>query len=391
MRRRRRPSRAAIGLVLLLLVALLFMLWAGRGKRTGYLDPGAVDPAGSRAVAQVLGNNGVTVQDERLTANVLTRAPGATVLVVGGEVLTREVVSDLLAAAPARIVVIGGYLGTPLTDRLAAGVEYAQDYGDDVVDPRCDFATATRAGAADLPGTRYDARDWVAPAEESGSDPTEVGMACYDRPESAALVILPERPGRSEVVLLGSDLPLRNDGFNEEGNAALALGLLGAHEELIWWRPTFSDPAIAASSDSQPLMELVPSWVLPVVVQLFLVSLLLAWWRARRMGPLSLEPLPVVIRAGETTSGRARLLAAHHARGEAADDLRAAAREQLRSKLDLPHGVAREALVAAVAGRTNRVSAQVDQMLFGGEPATDSQLVALAADCRALVQEVRNT
>lgn len=377
--------------MLLLAVTLLFLLWVGRGNRTGYLDPAAVDPAGSRAVAQVLGNNGVSVHDERLSAAALERAPGATVLLVGGELLTREVVSDLLAAQPARIVVVDAYLGTPITDRLAAGVEYAEAASlPDTVAPNCDFATATRAGTADLPGSRFDARAWVADGQP-GTDPTELGVACYDRPEAAALVRLPPRVGRPEVILLGSPAPLRNDSFNEEGNAALALGLLGAHEELVWWRPVYSDPAFAGSTDSQPLMALVPEWVVPVILQLFLASLFLAWWRGRRMGPLSLEPLPVVIRAGETTSGRARLLAAHHARGEAANDLRAAALEQLRSKLDLPHGVPREALVAAVTARTNRVPAQIDQLLFGAEPSTDAQLVALAADCRALVQEVRNT
>ena len=74
-------------------------------------------------------------------------------------------------------------------------------------------------GAAELPGTRYDARAWV-PA----------GQACYDSPESAAVVVIPARAGRPEVVLLGSAHPLTNEGFDAQGNAALALSLLGSRE-----------------------------------------------------------------------------------------------------------------------------------------------------------------
>ena len=47
--------------------------------------------------------------------------------------------------------------------------------------------------------------------------------------------------------------------------------------------------------------ELVPDWVAPVVWQLGVAVVLAAWWRARRLGPVVAEPLPVVVRAAETT------------------------------------------------------------------------------------------
>ena len=46
--------------------------------------------------------------------------------------------------------------------------------------------------------------------------------------------------------------------------------------------------------------------------------LLLALWRARRLGPVVAEPLPVVVRAAETVEGRARLYRRGGARGQAA-------------------------------------------------------------------------
>lgn len=377
---RRRPNRFTVALVLLLLFTLAVMLWAGRGTRTGYLDPAAVNPEGSRAVAEVLGNNGVSVQPTQRTADVLAGARGATVLVTDPTILTSEVVDQLLAAGPARLVLVGDYPGTPTLNRLGAGIDIAEGVPPDVVEPGCDYLPAVRAGSAKLPGVRYDTRAWVPRAQ-----------ACYDTAQSAALVVIPAGSGRPEVVLLGSAAPLRNDGFAEQGNASLILSLLGSQVDLIWWQPSLSDPAIADTGGQTPLMDLLPAWVVPVSVQLFMCALALAWWRSRRMGPLVREPLPVVIHAGETTAGTARLLQASHARGTAAQHLRTQAITRVRVALGLPPQAPRETVVSAVVDRCGQPPAAVEQLLYGGEPATDSQLVELQANLTNLVQEVART
>ena len=139
--------------------------------------------------------------------------------------------------------------------------------------------------------------------------------------------MIPAREGRPEVVVLGSAHPLTNEGFDAQGNAALALSLLGSRDELVWWRPVPSDPALAGQAGAS-IAELVPPWVVPVLLQVLVACVLVAWWRSRRLGRLVAEPLPVVVRSGETTAGHARLLHAHHARAEAALHLRARARER---------------------------------------------------------------
>ena len=65
--------------------------------------------------------------------------------------------------------------------------------------------------------------------------PTAGLATCYARSGSATLV---QFAGQSTVTLLGSPTPLRNSRLDAEGNAALALGLLGAHPHLVWYLPS---------------------------------------------------------------------------------------------------------------------------------------------------------
>lgn len=360
----------------MLLVALVVLVLTSSTTRAGYLDPAAVDPSGSRAVANILGDLGVEVADVRTAADAAAGARGATVLITDSLLVSSEMLADVLTAEPARLVLVDPIPGSPAFERLAAGTQSSESTGDEPVEPRCRFPEAARAGSAALPGTRYDARAWAT-----------AGSTCYDSPESAALVVLPSREGRPEVVLLGSGHPLTNDGLDEQGNAALALGLLGSRPDLVWWRPSPSDPALAAQSGVS-LAELAPAWVVPVLIQVLVACLLLVLWRARRLGPLVVEPLPVVVRAGETTAGHARLLHAHHARAEAATHLRAHARELIRARLALPIEVSPQRLASAAAARSRRSPEQVGALLYGPEPTTDAQLVALGHDLDALMVEV---
>ncbi len=373
--RRWRPHRRGALLGLLLLLALI-VLAVTAPRVTGHLDPAAVDPNGSRAVAQVLGDLGVEVLDVRTTADAAASAQAATLLITDSTLPTDSMLGQVLDAGPRRIVLVGPLPGMPAFDRFAAGIEVGSVDGDDPVGPNCQLPEARRAGPATLPGIRYDARAWSA-----------TGQACYDGPDSAAVVVLPAGPARPEVVLLGSDHLLTNDGFAEQGNASLALGLLGSRDRLVWWRPIASDPALADQGGAG-LGELLPSWVLPVIVQLGIAWLVTIGWRARRLGRLVVEPLPVVIRAGETTAGHGRLLASRHARDEAALHLRARASEQVRARLGLPTGASPERVAAAAAQRSGRAPDDVRSLLYGPEPTTDAQLVALNHELAELITQM---
>lgn len=371
-----RPTRRGL-LVAALLVLALVVLVVTAPKRTGSLDPTAVNPEGSRAVANVLGELGVEVVDARRTAEVLDRAPGATVLVTDGLLPTQRVVDQLLAAEPGTIVLVGAFPGDPIFERLAAGVTVSGGTeDDDPVPANCALPAAVRAESASLPGATYDATAWSGTAQ-----------ACFESPSSAAVVALEARPGRPQVVLLGSIAPLTNADFDTDGNAALALNLLGSEQTLVWWRPTASDPALAADAPTS-LTALLPAWVLPMLVQLVVGCVVIAVWRVRRLGRLVIEPLPVVVRAGETTAGHARLMHANRSRGEAASQLRSAARQRLTARLGVPPGAGADRLVAAVVARSGRSPGDVGALLYGPEPGDDEALVRLDHDLDALMVEV---
>jgi hypothetical protein len=123
------------------------------------------------------------------------------------------------------------------------------------------------------------------------------------------------------------------------------------------------------------------------VIQLAVAVVLAAAWRARRLGPLVAERLPVVVRASETVEGHGRLYQARRARDRAASELRQAARARI-SRLS---GGSGETNAAAVAARTGDAPQDVTALLYGPAPRTDAQLVTLADDLDILERKVRQS
>ena len=219
-----RPTGRGLAIAALLLLALVVLMLT-TSRRTGYLDPAAVDRSGSRAVANVLADQGVRVTDVRTTADVAANAQGATLLVTDSTLLTTEMISEVLDAGPARLVLIDPLLAPP----LSTGWPRAR---------RSRMSPVTTASCRTAGGSLPSA-----PAALSSRAPvtTRVPGSLVARPARqpgvAAVVVIPARAGRPEVVLLGSAHPLTNGGFDAQGNASLALSLLGSRDELVWWRP----------------------------------------------------------------------------------------------------------------------------------------------------------
>ena len=105
---------------------------------------------------------------------------------------------------------------------------------------------------------------------------------------------------------------------------------------------------------------------------------LVALWKARRLGPLVAENLPVVVRASETVEGRGRLYRSRRARDRAAAALRTATLQRLAPRLGLSSQATPSAVVGAVVARTGGDPVTVHHTLFGPPPSTDTDLVDLA-------------
>jgi hypothetical protein len=357
--------------VVVLLGALVLAVVAG-GGRSGRLDPRAAEPSGGRAVAEVLEDQGVRVDLVTTTAAArATAGPGDTLLVVDPGLLVEEQARAVRATGADLVVV-----SPPAPELFAPSVTAGPGSGPEVREPGCDLAAARRAGSADAGGA-----GWVVDPEA----PAAGSSLCYARDGHPSLVRV--RDGRRSVTFLGTPAPLTNRRFDDEGNAALSLGLLGENPRLVWYLPSLSD--VPPSAQQRSFYDMVPAGVWWGLVQLCVAVLLVALWRARRLGPVVAEPLPVVVQAAETVEGRARLYRRGGARDTAAEALRAGLRSRLVPLLGLPARSAPPAVVDAVAARSRRTAPEVAALLYGSAPADDAALVRLADELDVLEREVR--
>lgn len=357
---------------IVLLAAVMLAVVAGQSTR-GLLDPRAVDPAGSRALAELLRAEGVDVALVRTAAEAAEAADADSALLVAVPALLQRSQLEAVRGTAADLVLVSP--GAEALDVLAPGVEAVGQEDTEPRVPACALSAAVRAGEVDAGGTLYSAQ---ARAGE------EVSL-CYAAGGRAPLVQV--RSAERTVTVLGDPGPLTNEGLDDRGNAALALNLLGANPRLVWYLPSLAD----AAAEERSFYDLVPSGLKWGLVQVFVAVVLLALWRARRLGPVVAEPLPVVVRAAETVEGRARLYRRGGARDRAAEILRDAARERVVPLLGLPRRADPAAVVAAIALRTGRAEVDVGALLYGAAPGDDAALVRLADDLDALEREVRRS
>lgn len=367
--RRWRAARTPMVIgVLMLLTAVLVAVIANRAER-GLLEPDAVDRAGSRALVEVLRGEGVQVELASTLGRAGAAGADATLLVTFPDRLSgaaleqvRDVPADLVLVAP----------GPAALEVLAPRLDVLAPADVDERAPDCDLAAARAAGSADSGGVAY-----------SLDGP---GTGCYPADDGPTLVALDD--GDRRVTVLGTPLPLTNGALTRHGNAALAVALLGARPRLVWYLPQVG--AAPPAGGPTPL-ELLPAGWLWGAAQLGVAALLVALWRARRLGPVVTEPLPVVVRSAEAVEGQARLYRTAGVRGHAAEQLRGAATARLCPLLGLPAAADPAAVVASVVGRTDRPGSAVEDLLYGPAPTDDAALVRLAAGLDAVEREVRRS
>ncbi|MFI5670150.1 DUF4350 domain-containing protein [Streptomyces sp. NPDC051704] len=367
----------------ILLVAAVTLAALASGSRHGRLDPRSADPDGSRAVAELLQARGVTTRVVTTAREAAAAAgPGTTLLVTNPDLLGESQLRAIRSAidlSGGRTVLLAP--GSPSLPDLAPAARTKGTAFDQHLDPGCALPAAVSAGRADTGGEHRYTTDGA------------TGTACYPSGGHPTLLVLPTGTTGGDTVLLGSETILLNKKLASEGNASLALQLLGSRPDLVWYLPSLADVQDEDPAQERSFLDLLPhgwSWAF---LQLFVAAALAALWRARRLGPLVTEKLPVAIRASETTEGRARLYRRADARDRAATVLRAAARERLAALVGVPPAQAHDpaALLPAVSGRLTERRQDPAALLFGTTPATDAALVALADHLDALEREVRTS
>ncbi|MET1043765.1 MAG: DUF4350 domain-containing protein [Microbacteriaceae bacterium] len=360
------------GLFAVLVGVLVFAL-IGSSAGGDPLSPTNAAPEGSRALAEVLRDQGVEViptvslNETRAEAASAGAADSTIVLYDPSSVLTDDQLRQTADLA-SNLIVIDPYFAQ--LNALAPAVEAAGNVSG-VLDADCTVRAVDNAASVTGDGSGYRL-----------TDPSVAGLTCLGSGDDVySLIQLPaDAGGGASVTVLGTTTALSNEAVALEGNAALALTLFGGTDTLIWYLPS------AADVESATLLpeELMPSWTVGIPFALLAVAIAAAVWRGRRFGPLVVENLPVTVRASETTEGRARLYEKNSARLRALDSLRLGALQRLAGHVGLSRTATVDEVVAATAAVTGWPLPTVRAILVDANPASDADLMTLSDDLTRL-------
>ena len=284
-----------IGALLAATMAMTLLNPDGQGN-TEDLDPANPGYSGAQGLAHVLSDHGVHVTVVRSQRELLKETIDGTSTVVITHTIAlsgRTARAALAHSASAASVVlldpdpeVTKGMGLPvdshltdLTDVTAActGAEVGEDF------------RLAQAGRAYTPTANASSATTCFPDKSDGG---------------GAMVILPAAElGRPPVTLLGDDNLISNGSILNSDNAAIALHLFGQTSRLIWYVPSLAD--ITASESSS--RSIAPAWFRPGLALATSAVVFLCLWRGRRLGRLVTEPLPVIVRAVETTESRGRM------------------------------------------------------------------------------------
>jgi hypothetical protein len=358
-------NRTALLIALGVLVLLVVVSWLQRSTAefSGPLDPRNPKHDGAQAVARVLDDHGVDVSVVRDQASYLRQVADrdTTVVVTNPQDLGGRSLDELRrhAANAGSIVLVGPSEPVFRAFAITPGTVPAG-------------AVAAHCGVSFADGLTL----------EVPTSTAVVGAGCFDA-EGAVLLKQAEQDQR--VWLFTAPDVFRNYAVLHGDNAAFALRLLGQHPKLIWY---VADARDTTASDAVTISSLLPDWLYPSlwVVALSLLAFLLL--RSRRLGPLVHEPLPVVIRAAESTESRGRLYRKTRDRDHAAAILRQATRRRLADQLAVPVDAPVPDLVVAVAGSSRDLD-DVRRLLTDVSVPNDSALADLGRQLLRLESEVR--
>jgi hypothetical protein len=350
----------------LLAAVLAYVLTLGDPQSSGYLDPDNPHAGGAQAVARVLADHGVEVSVVRSAAALgdQTLDSETTVLVTSTEQLGETTSQHLLSLSRDAHLVIAEP-GPNATEAL--GFETGAPV--QLTDPRHAVCRDVQLGGLEI--LVFDATEYpIAQGCFPGDDGFLVGNVS------------------DHITLLGAASILENDQVLRADNAGAAVRLLGEHPRLVWYVPSAAD---LTAADAVTLASLIPPWAKPGLWLLGLVLVGVMFWRGRRLGPLAVEPLPVVVKAIETTRSRGRLYRKVNDRGHAAAVLREGARNRLAGDLSLPRTTDPVTLATRLSPLVGRPIGELSTLIdpYSPAPGNDRELVELANQLQALDREVR--
>ena len=372
--RSNRRERWFLVVVAIVVIGAIALIALARESRSAIpLAPDNPDPSGAQAVATILGDQGVRIETVWTTDSAISAAgPGTTLLVTSAHRLTDEQLTAVRETGADIVLTQFTFLPelTALTDRVESSTAGStEELTASCADPHAQAA-----------GTIVGSTGAVLPRD----DDVEL---CFPTADGAG-ALATWQEGSQRFAALADPTLLNNERLADAGHAALALRLLGAHEQLVWYLPSIDDPFGQTTSTEASPVSLVPETVRMVGLQLLVVVGVVLLWGARRLGRVVTEPMPVVVRAAETTLGRGRLYRRAGDHAHAAAGLRAGSATRLAGRLGLPHSTSQTEMVGALSRASGRDEAQLHALLYGPPPHSDADLIRLTRELDTLESEV---
>lgn len=337
-------------------------------------------PEGTKALAEILRDQGVSVKEFDTLSDARGALDGDGTLVIAGYTYLSIPQMESISSWSGPVVWLGATewdLGL-IDERLSIG-----DGTDRTpVDADCSLTAAQVAGTVIVEGPLIQVN------RESALTTT-----CFAENGRSGALVQFEREGKGPVTVVSAPAFMTNEELAHEGDAALALHLIGSRDHVAWyWGSGFDTSTLDGdTTDEDGITFGAPDWTNAGILGLCVTFFGAALWRGRRMGKLVTEPLPVIVPASEATRGRARLYRRGRAFGHAASALRAGAARRTSARLGLgPHATPDE-LVAAIAAATGRDSTEPRELLYGPPPRDEAAMLNLVRRLDALESEVDPT
>lgn len=376
------------------LAALTYLSWPDTAYET--YDPKSPAPSGTKALAEVLKDEGVDITLVHFPDEIPDSTAGSTFAIIGSNYLNPDQFLEAIDKArdADRIVLVDiddwilseidlsfpvdyshvSYFGRlPETDADPVPEEDARELSLKA-DPCSDIFGKTR---------EISNRSWF---YEPTAEVTDYRM-CFTDDIGGYIVALAPRDNLPQTVLFEVGDIFKNESITDYDNAAAALTLLGSNEKLIWYFPQ-PDTNFNIDPTAGTYWVFFPDWFFPASYLLLFITLAVMVWKGRRFGRLATERLPITIKSTETTRSLGRLYERSSDTGVTLTHLQDDTRRRLIRLLNLPPTTSEEIVVTAIANRTERDPDQVRHLLYGSLGGPESHMLGLANELAALIQEV---
>ena len=370
----RSPVRRALPWVAVVLGVALVVAVAGRGAEEGNpLDPASPGPLGTKGLVEVLRGLG-----GRVTVSAGQPGTGIDTALLLSDDLTPQRRQGLLDWVRRG--------GTLVVADPSSGVTRVEPAGstrfgllDAEIERRCAVPALRDAERVAAPGGVVFE---IPEGQGAPGNRPDATQACFPRNDGAWLLVQPL--GGGTVVRLGGASALVNQELGEADNAILLASLLvpveGTAVQVL--QPPLPGGGTAGLGD------LIAPRVRLALWQLVLAFVLLALWRARRLGRPVAEPQPVQLPGAELVVAVGNLLQRAKGRGQAAGLLTDDLRRSLAERLGLPPSTPADQVADTVAERTGIPRERVLRTLTRTTPRDEAELVALSQAADTIRREV---